>query len=121
MAKYKVSKVKEYNPSYRTYMVSYKKSRRKARFQNFLFRVFHIRPKYPCGRSKRDKHLCCSSPYDNYADINSVIVFRDGQVTGNFFCNCCGHLKSSISMSEEKYLEEWNGDEAFLYNYCNTF
>lgn len=52
MAKYKASKVKEYIPSYRNYMVNYKKSRRKARFQNFLFRVFHIRPNIRAAEAK---------------------------------------------------------------------
>lgn len=108
--------------SYFVFMRKWDWQSRKARFQNFLYRMFKIRPKYPCGRNKNDKHLCCRAPLPATArEINSVIIFKNERVVAEFFCPCCRSCIGSTAMSEEKYHNEWNGDEEYLFNDWRDF
>lgn len=65
-----------------------------AKIDWMLYKVFKKRRIYPCGRTKKDKYLCCClSPNEE----NSLIVDSGHSV----ICKVCGstHIQSSKSMT----------------------
>lgn len=52
----------------------------------FLYKHFGKKRTVPCGRSKKDKYLCCSQPPK--ADR---VYFSDDKTEG--YCKVCGHLR----------------------------
>ena len=49
-----------------------------------------LRKNYPCGRTKKDKHLCCKRPM---SDKNSYISSDRKHI----YCKYCNSLKMSSS------------------------
>ena len=63
-----------------------------AKIEWFLYKYFNKMRSIPCGRTKKDKFLCCCQPLDKehcYLSSDKTEAY----------CKCCGHLKL---MSTEK-------------------
>lgn len=65
-----------------------------AKIDWMLYKIFKKKRIYPCGRTKKDKYLCCCL-YPN--DDNSLIV-EDGH---RIICKVCGstHVLSSSKIN----------------------
>ena len=57
-----------------------------AKIEWFLFKTFNKKRTIPCGRTKKDKCLCCCQPLDE----EHIYLSEDKTEA---YCKCCGHTK----------------------------
>lgn len=59
-----------------------------AKLQWFLFKLFKIKPKFPCGRRKQDAFLCCE-----LISTEKTAYLTYDKYGFEVRCKCCGSIK----------------------------
>lgn len=69
-----------------------------AKVQWVLFKLFGIKRKHSCGRSKKENYLCCCQPYLS----ERVYLSEDKK---SIICKVCGSIKMSSNIPIESIEE----------------
>jgi hypothetical protein len=71
-----------------------------AKLEWFLYEKFNKKRSIPCGRTEKDKYLCCCQPLkEKYCYIS--------EDKHKAYCKCCGHVKYLSSEEIEDIDNLW--------------
>ena len=71
-----------------------------AKVQWILFKLFGIKRKCPCGRSKKENYLCCCQPYRKISERAYLSEDRK-----SIICKVCGSTRMSSNIPIESMEE----------------